>query len=235
MRKHLLLFLLVSTTSTYSQINRYYGFDDFNYNENGSILALDGDFNLNATSISNQLIFADFIDTDLKDKNGDKHNSDKNRIGYDLEFNMCFRQKREKFLGLSDAGYFIGIKTRNHRDVVYNKNFYNLLLYGNKPYLGETLKMNGSLNLLTYEQFQLGFFKAFVSETKTVTGGLGLSFVKGTNGLNIELKEGTNLFTELNAEYIDFNMDGSLNYTDPSKKSIGDMNGIGFSSSISNH
>ena len=230
-KKSLLILSLFCSTSTFSQIDRFVGFETFDYNgANWSILVIDGAYSLNSTSISNDFISADFIDSDLKDLTSANHNDKANLAGFDLAFSAVFSQKKEEFLGMADAGYFIGIKARDHFDLSYSKDIFDLMFYGNKMFLGETVELKSSGNRLKYEQFQIGAFKAFTSDKKTITVGAGVSFVKGTNGFSFNLNEGTTLYMEDNAEYIDLALDGSYNITDQTKIGLGSLNGIGVSS-----
>lgn len=233
MKKILLPLILISGLNAYAQIDRQIGFEEFDYNADGGILSINGDYRLNATSLSNKLISSDFITSELKDLNSDKHNETNNRIGLDLEFGVTYQQKKEQFLGIDNAGYFIGIRSRDHIDMVYRKQLFDLLMYGNSPYLGTSMNIGDlSANRFKYEQIQVGFLKSKSNDDRTITGGLGISFVKGTSGLNLILNEGVNFYTSEQGEYIDFDMDGSLSYTDQTKASLGDLNGIGFSSDL---
>ena len=69
-------------------INMYNGFEEINYNDSSTIIFAEGGYTLNATSINNNLIFTDFIDSETKDNNSANHSDTKNRIGFDLDYHM---------------------------------------------------------------------------------------------------------------------------------------------------
>ncbi|NQY68031.1 MAG: hypothetical protein HRT72_09965 [Flavobacteriales bacterium] len=235
MKRKIFTFLLLGLSSlqSYSQLNRYYGFEEMDYNQNGSFITIDGGFDINSNALTNSFLKESSIGTELKDLNSSNHKSEKNLTGYDLQTSLVFGETKEEFLGISNAGYFIGIKTRDHLDISYTKDVFDLIFYGNKPFLGIEANLGPlSFQRIAFEQIQFGFFKSISNEKRTITTALGLALVKGRSGISVNLSDQTSLYTQERAEYIDFSMDGSISYTDQDNNGALDMNGIGISTDI---
>ncbi|MFH2095333.1 MAG: hypothetical protein ABIJ16_06500, partial [Bacteroidota bacterium] len=165
-----------------------------------------------------------FIDNEMKASNKLKSN---NVIGNQDHGNIYFCHMPEKFLGTDHAGYRIGLVYHNHRDMRFTDDIFKLIFYGNKMFAGKTADLSDfQLNLLTYQEFQMGYFKQSTLNENPFTYYIGLSFIKGQDYNSLRFNEAS-LYTEETGEYIDLNLSMTYQAMDTVKAELTEFNGIG--------
>lgn len=165
-----------------------------------------------------------FIDNEMKASNKLKSN---NVIGNQDHGNVYFCHMPEKFLGTDHAGYRIGLVYHNHRDMRFTDDIFKLIFYGNKMFAGKTADLSDfQLNLLTYQEFQMGYFKQSTLNENPFTYYIGLSFIKGQDYNSLRFNEAS-LYTEETGEYIDLNLSMTYQAMDTVKAELTEFNGIG--------
>ena len=95
------------------------------------------------------------IDKETKDAS---NNSMKalNVMGANLNYDIsAFFGRNSKY------SYLIGFKDQRIFNAAYTKDFYQLVFYGNKPYLGDTKNLAGSnINSLRFQELNLTIYKS---------------------------------------------------------------------------
>jgi hypothetical protein len=188
------------------------------------------DFFANANALTADFINVFYngghIDVNLKDKVLVR-TKNSNRVGAELN-NSVFAAFRLDSL-CHKAGYnlFFSIRGRQHFDCHYPKDFYKVGFYGNAAYAGKEANFaNFGVNLIRYQQFQIGLFS-----TKLDTNarwGISLSFLKGEQYQSIFAKKAM-LYTSPDGQYITFDTEMEMAESDPAHKGIKAMNGFGMS------
>ncbi len=181
-----------------------------------------------SNSINNSFISAlyskKYITNELKNSNRLKS---LNYIGNQDNANFYFIHKPEKFLGDNNFGYRIGLVYHNGRDMKFTDDFFKLLFFGNKQLAGDTADLsNLQINLLTYQELQLGIFQQTSINQNPFTYYVGLSFIKGQDYNSLRFEKAT-VFTEETGEYIDLDLSMTYQGIDTVKSELADFNGIG--------
>ncbi|OJV25604.1 MAG: hypothetical protein BGO32_00910 [Bacteroidetes bacterium 37-13] len=125
----------------------------------------------------------------------------KTENGYEDNTTAGVRYKyySKKFNGFFTAGY----NFRTMRLANFNKEVYELLLYGNAMFENKTVDLSGTrFQNSLYNQFSLGFYKNIKVKSYTISLGLNASFLHGMNNQSLYVNKGT-LFTAQDGEYID--------------------------------
>jgi len=98
--------------------------------------------------------------------------------------------------------FFFKYNYYNHLDISFTNDLAKLYFDGNKQFAGQTAFFNkSSLQILTYDQYQLGFTKKMNHNNNIHTYGVGLGFNNGYNNTIIQFNEAS-LYTETNASYV---------------------------------
>jgi len=115
---------------------------------------------------------------------------------------------------------------RQHIDVRFPPNLFELAFYGNKRFAGDTAFLGDfELNFLRYQEFQLGLI---TNNGKGRTLGLGLSVIKGEENWQIEVPN-TTFFTSETGEFLEVSSQASILRTDTNNRGQTAVNGLGAS------
>ncbi|MGQ0829189.1 MAG: hypothetical protein ACT4ON_12445 [Bacteroidota bacterium] len=191
------------------------------------------EYGLNSNAFTNQFVTqfykGGYIDTDLKNEVlGRTKNT--NRIGADFNSGIYVAIKPDSLFHKKHLSLFFGVRDRQHFDARFSKDFYKVGFYGNSQFAGETANFNNfNLNLLRYQQLQIGFFSTKLDSA--TRWGMSISFLKGEQYASILAKK-AELFTSEDGQYIDFNTSIQVAQSDTARKGLGAFNGYGASVDI---
>lgn len=190
-----------------------------------------GDYDLNSNTFTNTFISKFYtgghIDEGMKNSISNRAKN-KNRIGGNVNYGIYVAikpdsaQHKKKYIS-----YFFSVRDRTHFDSHFSKDLFRVGFYGNSEYAGKTAYFNDfSLNLIHYQQLQVGIFSSKVDSA--ARWGLGISFLKGESYLSVDAPK-AELYTSEDGQYIDFSTQMSVNLSDTAKKGLGAFNGFGAS------
>ena len=226
MKTRLVLFLILCSLSVFSQYNSEF----LNFGQTGRSISINGEYELGSNGIYNSLlnkfIYGGNIDKKTKDAS---NNSMKalNVMGANMNYDIsAFFGRNSKY------SYLIGFKDQRIFNAAYTKDFYQLVFYGNKPYLGDTKNLAGSnINSLRFQELKLGFIWHKIDTTAKV--GVSISILKGQQLFYVKGKEGSSLYTNSDGTELVFNSDFNMALSDTTNKNNPfAYSGIGASADI---
>jgi len=193
-------------------------------------VGIGGDYDLNSTAFTTSFLTkfytGGYIDNDLKNSVLSRIKNT-NRIGANFSYGVFGAFKLDSLCHNKNISIFFSVRDRFHFDAQFSKDFYEVGFYGNSKYAGKTANFNGfSLNMIRYQQFQIGLFSSKLDSA--AHWGIGLSFLKGQQYLSVLAKK-AELFTSADGQYIDFNTDMNAAKSDPMHNGISAFNGYGSS------
>jgi len=125
--------------------------------ERNNSLVISGGIDFNSSgiqrAISSKFIRGGFIDSEMKDASYDKHRG-VNRAGFITEGEVVFRNYKQKIIG--DWGWLIKAGYGNHTGLIYGKDLFGLVFYGNDRYKGTEVDLSGT-NFLSTTFQKIGF------------------------------------------------------------------------------
>ena len=205
--------------------------NDIDYNH--MYLSLQSDLNLNANGLTNDFIrqyyIGNFLDTELKTKNLDRLKTRNNLLGYNWTIQLLLNipSKRK---GLS---YFASFGNYNYNEICYDKNFYQLMFFGNKELVDQDVPLdNQSYKLLKFQQIKGGIVKTWFKQNKVNVLSAGLGINNGQALLSYDIPQAS-FFTQDNAEYITLDMQMNMQRSDTLSSKFGAENGLGLSVDLS--
>jgi len=210
----------------YSQYNSEF----LNFKKTGRCVSVNGEFEMGSTGIHNALlnkfIYGGYIDKSMKDAS-DKKMNQLNVLGANMNYDISvFFGKNSRY------SYLIGFKDQLIFNSSFTKDFYQLVLYGNKPYLGETKNLSGSsINSLRFQELKMGFIWHKVDSTAKI--GFSVSVLKGQQLFYVKAKEGSSLYTNSDGTELIFSSNFNMALSDTTKKAnFLNYAGIGASADI---
>ncbi len=225
--KALYIFLFsVFTLGGFSQYNSEF----LNFEKTGRSVSVNAEYELGSNGIYNSLlnkfIYGGYIDQKTKDAS---NNSMKglNVMGANMNYDVSvFFGRKSKY------SYLIGFKDQRIFNSSFTKDFYQLVFYGNKPYLGETKNLSGSsINSLRFQELKLGFIWHKIDTTAKV--GVSISILKGQQLFYIKANQGSSLYTNNDGTELQFSSNFTMALSDTSRTSnpLG-YSGVGASADI---
>lgn len=212
MRTKFILYFCLCSLATFSQYNSEF----LNFEKTGRSISINGEYELGSNGIYNSLlnkfIYGGYIDKKTKDASND-HMKNLNVMGANMNYDVsAFVGRNPKY------SYLIGFKDQRIFNSSFTKDFYQLIFYGNKPYLNETKNLSGSsINSLRFQELKLGFIWHKIDTTAKV--GVSVSILKGQQLFYIKAKEGSSLYTNANGTELVFNSDFVMALSDTNNKS----------------
>jgi hypothetical protein len=170
-----------------------------------------GNAGYNSNTVTNaftkKIIFGGFIDNGLKDQVSSRLKN-VNRFGYDILAGINGRAS------LGSLSFVAGLYYKEHFDLKFSKDLFELAFRGNSEYAGQTL----NIAPLQYRYFDaqslyVGLEKDLNEQLRV---GGGVSFIRGGRFNQAFLKRGE-LYTEPSGAYIDVNGDPDISYSDKNK------------------
>jgi hypothetical protein len=226
MKTRLVLFFVLSAFTVFSQYNSEF----LNFEKTGRSVSVNGEYELGSNGIYNSLInkfiYGGTIDKKTKDASNNAMKN-LNVLGINMNYDIStFFGRNPKY------SYLIGFKDQRIFNAAYTKDFYQLLFYGNKPYLDETKSLAGSnVNSLRFQELKLGFIWHKIDTTAKV--GVSVSILKGQQLFYVKAKEGSSLYTNSDGTELVFNSDFNMALSDTTNKNNPfAYSGIGASADI---
>jgi hypothetical protein len=187
-------------------------------------------FDINSTCLTNQFLY-DFYDSryltyDLRKKVSARI-PDIGIAGYRMDAGLYYFFAPESFR--KKVGYYIGVEHHSLAEIRFNRNFFDLIFFGNEDFAGQKVNLSGLwLNAMDWQQFKAGIFKAYQRGNTIHQVGFGLAWNKGQRHQHIDVQRAS-FFTHENAEYIELDFDLDVCHTDSSKNGFFAVNGYGIS------
>ncbi len=224
MTKYIFLFTLYLLS--YLILNAQVESPFFKYHLYGKQLS----FNVNAqygstalnNKINNKFLFGGNIDTKLKLTNQNRLKKTNILGGFtNIDFSSIFGHDTAKF------HYLISVSTQDFYSIKFTKDAYNLLLFGNNTLKGQLADLSmTNYRHFSFQNFTFGFI---FNRLKNTTAKIGLSASLFTTDEFTEFKfaKNSSLYTSEDATEIIFKNKSEYITTDPKKKNIYSINGIG--------
>ena len=228
--KKIFIILFIAFLETLSQAQMATIFAEEFLGSSKTRIGVSADYDLNSNAFTNAFVMkfytGGYIDNDLKNSVLDRA-INTNRIGGNFNYGINGVFKLDSLNHNKNISFFFSVRDRSHVDAQFSKDLYKVGFYGNSQYAGETANFsNFSLNLLRYQQIQIGLFSSKLDSA--ARWGIGISFLKGEQYLTVAAKK-AELFTSENGEYIDFSTELYAAKSDTAHKGIGAFNGFGTS------
>lgn len=212
--------------SFYGQYNSEF----LSFENRGRSIAINGEYEFGSNGIYNSLlnkfIFGGYIDKSTKDASNSKmYNT--SVLGANMNYNIsAFFGRKAKY------SYLIGFKDHRIFNSTFTKDFYQLLFYGNKPYLNETKNLGGTtINSIRFQELKFGFIWHQIDSTAKV--GVSVSILKGQNLFYVRTKDGSSLYTNNDGTELIFDSKFNMAFSDTSHKNNPlAFSGIGASADI---
>lgn len=207
-----------------------YNSEFLNYENTGRSVSLNADYEVGSNGIQNAMmnkfLFGGHIDKKMKD-NALNRMHGYNQLGINLNYDISLFVK-----GTSKFDFLIGVKNQEILNATYTKDFYQLVLYGNKPFLDKTANFSGTnINALRFQELKFGVIMHQVDSTAKI--GISVSFLKGEQLFYIKANENSSLYTNADGTELIFNSNFNMAISDTgTKKNIWSFNGIGASADI---
>ncbi|MCG9911898.1 MAG: DUF5723 family protein [Flavobacteriales bacterium] len=171
-----------------------------------------------------------FIDNGMKDRSL-KRMKDMNRIGLDATVEFGFFHRPDSGFG-KNWSYGIHVGQRYLFGGSFSKDAYQLGLYGNAPFAGQTLDLGGlHATYLSYQYLNLGFVKEFHGEKWHKSIGFGATYANANQFFSISAPRAS-IFTEQDGQYLDVDAQYAIHANDASKNKYFYPNGFGLAGSI---
>ena len=226
MRTRFIIYFCFCSIAFFAQYNSEF----LNFEKTARSISINGEYELGSNGIYNSLlnkfIYGGYINKKIKDASND-HMKNLNVMGANINYDMSvFFGRNSKY------SYLIGIKDQIIFNSSFTKDFYQLMFYGNKPYLNETKNLAGSsINSLRFQELKLGFIWHKIDTTAKV--GVSVSILKGQQLFYIKAKEGSSLYTNSDGTELVFNSDFDMALSDTNnRKNPFAYTGIGASADI---
>jgi hypothetical protein len=173
----------------------------------------------------NKLIWGGYIDKDMKDAS-DRSIRAKNNFGINLNYGTtAFIKGNKKF------DFIVGFKNQEVLNARFNSDFYRLMFYGNKRFLGDTADISSvSVNALRFQEVKFGAIIHHVDSVAKI--GCSISFLKGEQLFYFKTGNNTSLYTSPDASSVVMNSNFNLAVSDTSNRNLLGFNGMGASADV---
>ena len=182
MVKEFFLFLLFICASFWVSSQNSFSYDDYELDTNNASFGIRSEAynNSNAltSSILNTVLYGGYISVEERQRILER-TKPTNSTGSIFNTSIFYIQKLDSLFGkeITDVSGFINVADRQENLSVFSKSAAQLVLFGNKQFAGESVRLTPlDFNRLHYTQFQIGFTKSFHSGNKFQ---IGLSFLYG--------------------------------------------------------
>ena len=190
----------------------------------------------NSTGLTNEFIYdfykGEFLTRDLRNRVSDRL-KDRNRAGFLLEAGLNYSwsppDTADKF------GYYLSVEEKSMAEIQFRKGFFDLLFFGNAPYTGETIMLDGmEVNMMTWQKYSAGITKRIRKGDQEHYFSCGLGFIVGQQHLAVNVHEGS-FFTQQDAEYVSLDVNMDVYHTDSNRTGFGAYNGYGIAYDLGYH
>lgn len=216
---------LLLTGISFAQYNTEF----INYTNTGRGVSLNVDYDAGSNAIKNDmvnaLIWGGYISNDMKDASEKKLRAN-NNFGINLNYGVS-----TFFKGSKKVDYLIGFKNQEVLNASFNADFYRLMFYGNKRFMGQTANLGHiSVNALRFQEVKFGALIHHVDSAAKI--GISVSFLKGEQLFFLKTGRNTSLFTAADASMLEVNSNFNLALSDTANKNLFSFNGIGSNADI---
>lgn len=222
----IILFIAFLSFRAIAQYNS--GFMDFERTRNS--VSVNAEFEAGSNGIQNamvnKLLFGGYIDKPMKDAALNSMHG-YNQMGLNLNYDV------KTFFGRKpNYSFLIGMKNQEILNATYTKDFYQLMFYGNKPFLDKTANFTGTnINALRFQELKFGIIMHKVDTSAKI--GLSVSFVKGEQLFYIKANNNSSLYTNSDGTELIFQSNFNMAVSDTStKKNPFSFNGVGASADL---
>jgi hypothetical protein len=175
---------------------------------------------------TNQFIYGGYISNSTKDKALNKMHQLSN-IGFMLNYgaNVFFgKENHYKFV--------VGYKNQTGFNATYAKDFFELVFYGNKPFLGEIADISNTK--VKFQRFQEVNFGIIANkEDSSAKFGVSVSLIGGLQYADVAFNKNTYLYTSKAGDSLEINTNIEAVYSENnSQNQFLDVNGIGASTNL---
>lgn len=210
--------------------NAQYNSEFLNFEKTGRSVSVNGEYEVGSNGIYNGLLntfmFGGFINQSMKDASRN-HMKSLNVLGVNMNYDVSvFFGRHQKY------SYLLGFKDQRIFNSSFTKDLYDLLLYGNKPYLNQTKNFStSSINSLRFQELKIGFIWHQIDTTAKV--GVSVSILKGQQLFDVKAKEGSSLYTNANGTELVFNSNFNMALSDTgNRKNPFAYSGVGASADL---
>jgi len=215
---------------TISSLRAQYNSEFLNFGKTGRSISVNGEFELASNGIRNDLlnrfIYGGFIDNSIKE-NSYKNMKNYSVLGANMHYDLSV------FFGRDPRySYLIGFKDQRIFNATFTKDFYQLMFYGNKPFLGETKNLGGTnINSLRFQELKLGFIWHKIDTTAKV--GVSVSVLRGQELFYIQAGDKSSLYTNPDGTELVFNSNFNMALGDTNNRGKAfAFSGVGASADI---
>lgn len=211
------------------KINAQYNTEFINYEYTRRSISVNLDYDAGSNGIPNSFINK-FI-WGGKIQNSDKLDALKRQkaesnFGINLNYDVSAFVK-----GNSRFDFLFGFKSQQNTNATFTKDFFSLVFFGNKPFLGETANLAGtSINALRFQEIKVGAILHKVDSVAKI--GFSISFIKGEQLGFFKANKNSSLYTSPDGSELVFNSQFNIALSDTANKNIFAFNGMGASADI---
>jgi hypothetical protein len=187
MKFKLLLLLLLAQISAFGQHFIPMNFDTLIEPKQEFILTGIADASSTALGIdiANKFLFGGEITTEMKDKSLERHRS-MNRFGSDANIEIEYRNYKAKLFKSEQFGFLVKAGMYNFNQLIYSKDVFQLAMYGNEGFLGDTANLSGTqFKSTTFQKIGFGFIDKFSKSSVT----LNLVGLNNATSINLDRME----------------------------------------------
>jgi hypothetical protein len=219
------IFIIAINISVFAQYNTEF----LNYSSYGRGISLNVEYDAGSNAIKNdmvnKLIWGGYISNDIKDASEKKLKAN-NNLGINLNYGTSAFIKGNK-----NFDFLIVFKNQEVLNASFNADFYRLMFYGNKRFLGETANLSHiSVNALRFQEAKFGAIIHHVDSIAKI--GISVSFLKGEQLFYLKTGKETSMFTSNDASLIQLNSNFNLAISDTNNRNLFGFNGIGANADI---
>lgn len=216
------LFLFVSGKS---QQENYFSLSD-----TSNFISLYTDASYNSNNLGNKFVNAfrnsEFLTDDLKSEASQKLNSN-NRFGGDLFVDILAKINYDTLFKRPNLSLIFGLQDREHIDLKFSKNAFDLMFFGNKPFAGDTLDLGElSMNVYRYQKLKLGLLNE--NKEEGMVTGIAINFIKGEMNQML-YSPSTTVYTEEFGREVSVSSLSFYNGSDTTNNGFWALNGAGVS------
>lgn len=197
---------------------------DSSYAESNMMIEVSAGLDYRSNGLTNaftdKFIFGGQIEDDLKDHVQGEVDG-KYRFGGDISGGVRFFDFSDSLFGSSRCGLFVEVSTNYHARAFFADDFYDVAMYGNRSYAGDTASFDElSAHYLSWQQAGVGLF-----DKKTLSF-VSLSIVNG-QALSAFFASNAGLYTSLEGDFMTLELVGERQESDTATVGFGSSNGVG--------
>ncbi|HRG57368.1 MAG TPA: DUF5723 family protein [Bacteroidia bacterium] len=163
-----------------------------------------------------QFYYGGYLSNEVK-LNAAKDLKNVNRFGGDGDVSIQFRHNIDSIFKKTGWSYLVRIAERRHLNLEMTKDFFNVGFFGNAMYENKTAQLaKFQMDFISYQQAGLGVEKTLMIKDNLHQLGLVGSYLIGRNAQKAIIDK-ANLFTAIDGEYLDLEINGKYNRTDSIK------------------